>query len=401
MLASAYVNGVLGEDQGPDALTIVDLSVDPNSMSAVEIPVSNSVAGPPAAVSVDGSGRFAYVIETFSPRPKPIGRPSQQTFADLSVGNLLTIVDLKDKANPTVVDSVLVLDRPDSVSVTGNGRWLLITYYPSKTDDRSLGLYELSDGKIVRNFYPEITTWKKSDRIIFAAWHPNNKQFALINNTRAEVAFFSFDSKTGAVTQWGNTVSVGKSPFMGRFTKDGKHFLVNNLFWGPDVEGTWNEAPRGTIINIRLAIAESGKSVRHALTSQVLVGASPEGFAVSNDGRYVASANMERSWLPYDDNRQSWFSSLTLVERDSQTGAMNAVHTLPYDGILPESLVFDTSGSYLAVTTFDHYDHDHKGGAIDFFKIVHDPLDSKNKMVMKTRWSVPVTHGPHTMVLIE
>ncbi len=40
---------------------------------------------------------------------------------------------------------------------------------------------------------------------------------------------------------------------MGRFTPDGRHFIVNNLYWGSDVEGTWTEAPKGSINSIRLA----------------------------------------------------------------------------------------------------------------------------------------------------
>ena len=79
---------------------------------------------------------------------------------------------------------------------------------------------------------------------------------------------------------------------------------------------------------------------------------------------------------------------------------MNTVHNYPFDSILPETVVFDSTGEHFAVTTFDHYDHSIKGGAIDFFSIVADPLNSTNKMIMQSRWSVPVTRGAHSMVLI-
>ena len=148
-------------------------------------------------------------------------------------------------------------------------------------------------------------------------------------------------------------------------------------------------------------VEKSAKKIRHALTSQVMVGPSPEGFTVSVEGDYVVSANMERSWLPYNDPRQSWFSSLTLIKRDINTGAMNVMHTTPYDGILPEALVFDSSTDYLAVATFDHYDLKVKTGSIDFFRKVSDPLNPSKEMLMKLNNSIPVTRGIHSMVLID
>ena len=118
---------------------------------------------------------------------------------------------------------------------------------------------------------------------------------------------------------------------MGRFTPDGRHFIVNNLYWGSDVEGTWTEAPKGSINSIRLAAGtrEDG-TPRHALISRSQTGVSPEGLAISPDGRYVVTTNLERSYLPYDDDRITWYSSLTLATLDPETGQLN--HIADYVG---------------------------------------------------------------------
>lgn len=399
MVASAYVDGQLGPKEGSDQLSIIDVSLKPREYRAVEVEASNSVAGPPAALSVDAAGRYAYVIETFTPRPtdhKP------HAFSDLKPGQLLTVYDLSDKQKPQKLAPQLIGSRPESVDVSPDGRWLLVSYYPDQDSaDKPLALYRVDEGLIQEQYFPDLPQWNPKHRLISASWSPDGKHVALVNTSQAEVSFFVFDPHAAALKPWGNAVSVGKAPFIGRFSQDGQHFLVNNLFWGPDVEGTWNEAPNGTIANIKLNANGDLSQPRHALSSQVMTGPSPEGFTLSPDGEYVVALNMERSWLRYDDPRQSWFSSISLIKRDAMSGAMSVIHTLPYDGILPESAVFDNSGEYVAVTTFDHYAPDIPGGSIDFFRLVSDPLNKDRKMIMKTQTSVPVARGPHTLHLIR
>lgn len=399
MVASAYVDGKLGPKEGQDALSIIDLSKPPRDYSAIEVPASNSVAGPPAVLAVDPLGEYAYIIETFTPRPD---NSNPHTFKDLQLGSLLTVYNIKNKQKPRLVGKQQIKQRPDGIDISPDGQWLVINYHPTTPSFNSqpLGLYKVRDGKIIQRHFPALPDWDMEDRLISVSWHPDGETLALINESAAEVSFFNINYSNVSLTPWGNTVSVGKAPFIGRFTDDGKHFLVNNLYWGSDVSGKWNEAPNGTLVNITLD-ADAGQGIRHALSSQVMVRPSPEGFAVSPDGKWVVTANMERSWLPYDDARQSWFSSLSLIERDPKTGAMNVMHTLPYEGILPEAVVFDTESKSFAVTTFDYYDTQTPGGAIDFFTIVADPLNPEQKMIMQTSYRAPVSRGPHSMVRLD
>ena len=399
MLASAYVDGQLGPKDGEDSLALIDLKQHPSKYSAIETFVSNSVAGPPAIMAVDKKQKIAYVIETFTPRP---AGNRKYRFNHLATGTKLTSVSFEDPKNLKVLAVTRIKLKPDSIALSADGQTLAITYHPRK-DGKAfpLGLYEVKEGKIVKENYPKIPQWHSTDRAIFVSWRPGQpNQIALINETKAEVSFYSLANDK--LILYGNVIQVGKAPYIGRFTQDGKHFLVNNLFWGPDIQGTWNEAPNGTIVNIALEKEQTpGRPIRHAITSQVMVGASPEGFDVSPDGKFVIAANMERSWLPFDDKRQSWFSSLSLITRDPHSGAMNLTQTLPIYAILPEAVQFDASGKYFAVTVFDHYDHNIPGGSIEFFKIVQDVLNPQRTMMVQTHWSVQVARGPHTLVLVE
>ena len=159
-------------------------------------------------------------------------------------------------------------------------------------------------------------------------------------------------------------------------------------------------AARGSVLTVRMnAETRADGTVRLAFVSRVKTGVSPEGLAVSPDGRWVATTNLERSYLPYDDPRITRFSSITLAALDQATGQLRAVGTFNDDGILPETAVFDNSGTYLAAANYDHFDDRRPGSSIDFWHIQADPLDAANVQLIKTEHTVPVARGAHSMVI--
>jgi DNA-binding beta-propeller fold protein YncE len=204
-----------------------------------------------------------------------------------------------------------------------------------------------------------------------------------------------------ALESWGNPVLVGKYPFKILFTQDGQYLMTTNLQWGADVRGFWAEAPRGAIAVVRFASqAEQPEQQQHFLVSVAETGVSPEGIAISPNGRLVATVNLERSYLPYNDSRITWFSSLTLMEFDPRTGHLETLGDFLYEGILPEALVFDRSGNYLAVANYDHFDDAQRGGSIDFWRVILNDGTHPAPRLVQTNHSVPVTRGVHSLVLV-
>ncbi|WP_445638114.1 Lactonase family protein [Nostoc sp. DSM 114161] len=402
MLASAYVDGKLGSPEGRDAISVIPLTGKHiRDLRAYEVEASNSVAGPPAAVAVTPDGRYALVVETLEQRPK--GDWQKQTFTDLKHGKRLLVFDLSNPTRPTQVQELAIAERPTSVSINRDGSLVSVTFHPKGAGAKTpLALIPLTNGKLGQPIYPPVSSLPQGDELIHTTWHPTQNTLALVNTTTAEISFAKVvgkDSNLG-LESWGNVVKIEKAPYIARFTPDGRHLIVNNLFWGADVQGTWNEAPRGSVVSIRLeAGAQTDGSPRHALVSRAMTSVSPEGLTVSPNGRYVVTTNLERSYLTYNDNRITWFSSLTLMTLDPQTGQLNRVADYPYDGILPEAAAFDASSQYLAVVTYDHFDDRIKGGSIDFWRIASDPLDPQPQLV-QTRYSIPVTRGAHSMVLV-
>lgn len=402
MVASAYVDGKLGPREGRDALSVMPLGGHPRDLRAFEVEISNSVAGPPVSVAVTPDGRHAIVVETWAPRP---ARSDDETFGDLRHGSSIIVVDLTTPETPTVVQRIDGPERPDAVSINADGSLVAVSVHP-EGDGREtpIALYRLANGRLSEPMLPDVPGWEAGDRLIHAEFHPRDNVLALLNETDAELSFALVVPDEGGLSlaAHGNTVMIEKAPYMVRFTPDGRHAIANGLYWGPDVQGTWNEAPRGSVVSVRLdAGTMADGSPRHALVSRAITGVSPEGLAVSPDGTLVATTNLERSYLPYDDPRQGFFSSITLLRLDPATGALGRIGDYPYDGILPEAAAFDASSRYLAVVTYDHFDDRRAGGSVDFWRVTGDPLDPARRELVKTEHSVPVTRGAHSMVLVN
>lgn len=400
MVSTAYVNGRLGPREGSDTLAVVSLDGDPRDWAAAEVFASNSVAGPPAAVEITPDGRFAFVVETFTPRPD---NDAPHGFGDMSVGSALTVVSLANPAAPEAIQTLEVGQRPLAVDVNPAGTFVAVSYSieGGSGGGTPLQIFRIGeDGTLVAPVSPTIEGYALGeDNIMDMDWHPDGEVMVWINQF-ANTMQFARVTEDLQVQPYGNTVEIDRAPYRVLFTPDGSHVVANALYWGQDIAGTWIEAPRGQVLTVRMNAEERNDgTVRHALIDRVMTGVSPEGLAVSPDGRWVATTNLERSYLPYDDERITWYSSVTLAALDQATGDLTEVGTFSYDGILPEAAVFDNSGNYLAVTNFDHFDDRVEGSSIDFWRIQTDPLDPGNTQLIKTEHSVPVARGAHSMVI--
>ncbi len=144
---------------------------------------------------------------------------------------------------------------------------------------------------------------------------------------------------------------------MARFTPDGRHVLVNAIYGDGEVLDGGMGAPAGTVASVRVAAERAPDGTpRHRLVSRAQTRVLPEGLNINPNGRWVVTANLERSTAAPADPRQGFFASLTLLRLDPATGLLERVGDFALDGMLPEMAVFDNSSRYLAATTFAHFD---------------------------------------------
>lgn len=393
MVASAYSNGKLGTPQGSDALSVIRLDRLPQKLKAVEVSVPNSVTGPPSSVAVTADGHYAIAIETRGSVPK--GK-KDALFKNLETGRRITVIDLSDPDKPVIVQKLegpKGFKSPQSVSINAGATLVAISFKPDDTNLQTpLIIYRLQNGQLSLPETPVIVGWTAGDELIAAQFHPKENKLALLNSTKAELLFLKVEDDNGKIklTGWGNKVGTDKVPFKVVFTPDGKYVLINSL------------TTYGTVAVIKLAMSTDENGIpKHEEVSKATASTLPEGLTVSPDGRWVVTTNLEMSWPASDDPKQGFFSSITLFSLNPETGFLKRTGNFSFDGILPESAVFDNSGKFLAVATFDHYDETRTGGSIDFWRLSTDFNDPTRIEMVKTNYSVPVTRGVHSMVIVR
>lgn len=348
MVPTVYETGDLGpvDARHRDTLSIITSPAASRSLASVD--VSNSTYGPPGALDVSADGRFAYVAETFEPRP-----PGATRLDELRQGNALRSLRVED-GRATPLDSVRIGTQPQTIHLNPPGDLIAAITVDA---DRELVLVPVKDGRFgtpaafglglepSTGFIPLKASWLQ--------WHPSGRYLAVNLVDRGQVAFYEVmrgaDGLVSAIQPWGNRVQTNKFPFVGRFSPDGRHYVTSDVQWGIDTTGFFG-VREGILTTIRLAEAgASGAAARHSVPHIALGGWGAETIAFSPDGRFLVSSNLRGTGKPNGSPDWTDHASLGLYELDRQTGRLTPLGEWPVAGVLPQGLAFDRSGRKLFV----------------------------------------------------
>ena len=391
MLPSAYTDGVLGPFVGPDELSIIQLHQPLGAMTTTTTAVSNSVIGPPSSIALTTDGRYAAVVETRGQRTDR--RPDAKS-TNLSTGRQITVIDLSDPSHPRVTQRLDSYDDPLSITFNASGTLACVAFKQvGPILHPLLALYRFHEGKLSHPIIPRLPGMEGGDALISAEFHPKQNLLGLLytQHPRLQMVQVNDEGKDIELEPWGGPVDIDMSPFLVRFTPDGRFAFVNAMLPG---------AVRGTVTSIQLAkTIQADGTPMHAMISRANAGILPEGLTISPNERWVVTTNLERSTPALDSPEQGHFASVTLLRFDKEAGLLERVGDYPFDGRLPEAAVFDNTSQFLAVACFAHYDPAKPGGAIDFWRVVGDAEDPSRAALVKLDFSVPVARGPQSMVL--
>jgi sugar lactone lactonase YvrE len=188
-------------------------------------------------------------------------------------------------------------------------------------------------------------------------------------------------------------MKTGDFPDQGAFSPDGRYFVSTNLHWGDKPPPNYLNPPQGSLTAVRFD-AEGGK---HKVTGNAIASISPEGIAISPDGRSVVAASLTRSFFPWDDARLTPGGALDLLTLDPQSGKLTHIEAHPLQGILTEGLAFDASGNFVAVTHFDRFDPRRRRGVVEFWQL----KAGEKPRLERTNYEIEVVPGPHTLHLVR
>lgn len=390
MLASAYVTG----DAGPktsmlqDALTILPVVNQRTPRQGSTLPVSNSVKAWPNNLAISPDGRFAFVTELYGPAPA-----GQTAIGATPDGQKLTMVELSD--NPVIRQQLRLGIRVGAIDIRPQGDLIAVA---SGETGKELGFIPFQNGQMGQPRYVRLSsTNAPNPKLSHVIWHPSGDYFAVTLSDEQQVRFFRYQSN-GQVEPWGTAVSTGKLPGVGYFTPDGNYYIVTNLFWGEDVAGSFGGSQQGMLTVIQFASQTQPEGQpRHAIVSTAATGGSPENFAISPDGRWVVSLDMEQSYFPPDSPFYTPYSALTLYQLNPTTGRLRLADRARFDGILPEGITFDAASNYVAVAVFDHHNPQRIGGTVDFWQV----LKEGEPKLLKLDYTLSVMRGAHIIKRID
>jgi len=396
MVATAYADARLDRVSGvKDTLSVMPLPLAGANLNVAQLPVSNSVMSWPQVVAVAPDGQRAYVVEVRS-RPAPDVQ-ALDDIDDMPEGQTLTVVDIAQPTQPQILETATVGRNPEHVSISPDGRWLAVNL---EEPGRELLMIQLkADGRLGRRTYLPIPNASQEPGNRAVVWHPSGRFLAMTQGSDRQVAFYQIQTATdGAVSlePYGEPLTVGNHLSNGRFTADGRFFLVPDLKWNQ-----WNNPTLNFLLNPpgeMIAVRFDDTGGNHEIASRATVGLSPEGFDISPDNQLLVTVNMRRTYLP--DFLPAWrgkpYSSLSLVRFEPDSGQLRTLGEYGFEGLLPEQVAFDASGRGLAVVVYHYREDQPRKGGVEFWTITTETAPE----LQRTGFMVPVVRGAHDIRLV-
>jgi DNA-binding beta-propeller fold protein YncE len=301
------------EPAPPDSLVVLDASRFPPVVKGTVEGLEHSVQGPPQAVAVTPDGKLAVVAA-----PTRYDYAAKKELFD----NFLQVVDI-ETTPPRLIGKVDVGAHPNGLSINRDGTLLLAAAHDGTVKVLAI------EGKNLKLIDSVKVGEKRMSGISFT-----NDGKAAIVALRDEngAAVLAVDGAKVTLTK--ERISTGVNPYAIDVSSDGQWAVIGNTGVGRTVD----DADVVTLVDV------SKRPFR--AVQQISVPATPEGVAISPDGRFIAVSSMAGSNLLATDPGRNKLGKVVLYA--IKDGMATKVNELT-GGEAAQGLVFTQDGKTLIV----------------------------------------------------
>jgi DNA-binding beta-propeller fold protein YncE len=271
-----------------DSLVVIDAAQFPPAVKGTVEGLEHTVQGPPQAVAVTPDGKLAIVAA-----PSRYDYDAKKELLD----NFVQVVDI-EASPPKLVAKVDVGGHPNGLAINRDGTLLLAAALDGTVKVLSIA------GKTVK-MVGEVKVGEK--RLSGIAFTHDGKHAIVAQRDENGAAVLTVDGTTVKLTN--EKISTGVTPYAIDVSSDGKWAVIGNT----GVQGmvglvgrTAGDADIVTLVDV------SQRPFRAA--QQISVPNTPEGVAISPDGRYIAVSSMAGSNLTPDNPGRNKLGKVSLFE---------------------------------------------------------------------------------------
>ncbi|MDQ6923651.1 MAG: YncE family protein [Pseudomonadota bacterium] len=283
-----------------DSLVVIDASTFPPVIKGTVEGLEHTVQGPPQAVAVTPDGKLAIVAA-----------PTRYDYAAKKelFGNFVQVVDI-EASPPRLIGKVDVGGHPNGLSINREGTLLLAAAHDGTV--KVLGI----DGKNVK-LLDQVKVGEK--RLSGISFTHDGKAAIVAQRDENGAAVLSIDGTSVKLTT--EKISTGVTPYAIDVSSDGKWAVIGNT----GVTGMLGLVGRTAGDADVVTLVDVSKRPFRAV-QQISVPSTPEGVAISPDGRWIAVSCMAGSNLTTDNSGRNKIGKLLLFEiKDGWANKINEV----------------------------------------------------------------------------
>ena len=305
---------------GKDVVTIIDIGTDPaNPKIVANLPLANSIFGPPTNLAITPNGQLALVADSVEYAADGAGWKS-------GPNNKLHVIDLTTNP-PRLIDTVAVGRQPSGMSINRAGNLALI----ANRADNSISVLAI-EGKQVKL----IDTVAIGEHVAHVVFTPDGRRALAGKFPGHKVALLEVNGQK--VTYTKRDLAVGLWPYNVDVTPDGRLALT--------ADNGNNGGSDGNIDTVSVIDLEANPA---RVIDKVVVGDAPEGLAVSPTGKLAVAILLRGSNNATTEFFYNRNGSVAVLKIDGKK--VTKVGEFEVRG-LPEGAVFSPDGRWLYVGNY-------------------------------------------------